>query len=231
MYDMASARVIHLQGRMYAGYAGVADDLAATAAQEIARIGIPLGSIADEIIPPDMGLTAANTEGAYLKSAFWLAKAARLARTAGKPSAAGLIAQAQAFLKQGQPSLLNTLNPFRIFQVYTGTGTSTSPDAISSVFIKAATVTNQGGVSNVTTILQNLAKNSSITQRQDETEGSSIGDYSLVNLYRKYKGYIAAGGVLYLAVLGIGAYVAWRNRSSLAKAAKGVIDVGTTLLV
>lgn len=212
-------------------YAGIADDLAAVAQTEISRFNTPLPTITSEIIPPDMLKTAANTEGAYLKSAFWLARAARLARTKGLGTADDLMKQAAGFLSRGQPSIFSTLNPFRIFAAYTGTGDTTNPAAIADIFYGAAQLCNQAGVPNITGVLQNLSKIGTIQQRQEVTQGTSITDYSPVNLAKRYKNYILGAGALYLVILGVGGYLAWRNREKLGKAAKGIAEAGALIFV
>jgi len=198
-------------------YNGVREDLYAYAAEEVEKAKTtPLKSINAEVVPAEMVASSTNVQGAKLKAAYWLAKAARLASTKGNNTGAqGLLAHAETFLKEGEPGIVSNV-------WYSVTKFSESTKDISDVFYKAATLTNSGGVKNVTEVLTTLSGTGAI---QDQVDSDIHWyDYLTGGIVRKqYKGLVWTVGIVGTLAIFTVVGLAYFNRQKLGKAAAAAL--------
>jgi hypothetical protein len=195
----------------------------------LAQRGVILPTFEGQIIPPDMLSTAANTEGANLKAAYWLAIAARLAGAARKPSANALTSQAKEFLGKGSPGVFSAFSSAwsKI------SGDATNSESVATIFRNAASIAQQGGVPNVAQQLQKMADIGKVEQKQEETDSYFMNLWrnnpiSSLNKLYEYRYY----GIGAIAVLGIvSIVVAWINRNSIKSGAAKTAKAAAFLLV
>lgn len=197
---------------------------AASAQFEAAKAGRPLVSFQNELVLPTLLLPAVNTREAYLKSAFWLATAARLSYGAGKNGTV-LLPLTLDYLNKGDPGWLNrALNVGSWF-----TGDESDPRQIGEVFQNAASAATQAGVPNVAQRLQQMGMIQEIDQRQIElgknplSFSERIQDFLTLGTYSTIKNNavgIAISGTILLVVGGILAYL---YRTQIKGASKGIV--------
>jgi hypothetical protein len=200
---------------------------AALAQFNLAKDGRPLVSFSSELVLPTLLQPAINTREAYLKSAYWLATAARLSYGAGRNGTV-LLPLIQDYLGKGDPGWVNrTLGISSWFS-----GEEANPRLVGEIFQNAASAANQAGVANVAQRLQQLGMTEVIDKRQIElgknplTFGERVQDFITLGAYSKIKNNavgIAISGTILLVVGGVLAYL---YRTQIKGASKGVVKTG-----